>query len=214
MSTLSEWLREVPLTDQQRTELFERKVSNGRVRGQANRERRLAREAEIRRTTAAEVGELTERDLFIAGVVAYAAEGSKRKPWHSSVVTQFTNSDPRMILLFLRWLELMGVDRPSLTLRLAIHRDADVEGALRYWSEATGVPVERFLRTTLKRGNPKTRRRNIGPAYRGCLVVTVRRSGDLNKQLDGWFDAIVSKSSSLSTSSGWPIRAAVGPPRA
>jgi hypothetical protein len=214
MASLSLWLRDIPLTEAQREALRRRQRAGGRIAPRKARERRLAREAEIRRTTAADVGELKERDLFIAGVVAYAAEGAKKKPWQSSVVTQFTNSDPRMILLFLRWLELMGVDQSSLTLRLAIHEDADVEGALRYWSEVTGVPVERFLRTTLKKGNPKTRRRNVGPAYRGCLVVTVRRSGDLNKQLDGWFDAIVSKVSSLSTSSGWPIRAAVGPPRA
>jgi hypothetical protein len=69
------------------------------------------------------------------------------------------------------------------------------------------------MRTTLKKGNPKTRRRNVGATYRGCLVVTVRRSGDLNKQLEGWFDAIVSKVSGLSTSSVWPIRAAVRPRR-
>jgi methionine salvage enolase-phosphatase E1 len=70
------------------------------------------------------------------------------------------------------------------------------------------------MRTTLKKGNPKTRRRNIGPAYRGCLVVTVRRSGDLNKQLEGWFDAIASKASTFSKSSEWVIRAAVGLPPA
>jgi hypothetical protein len=202
------WLRDVPLTDRQRRKLFERRVSNGRARGQANRERRLRKEAEIRRSTAADIGSMTGRDLFIAGVVAYAAEGKKKKAWQTSVMTQFTNSDPRMILLFLRWLDLMGLERSSLSFRVAIHQDADVEGALRYWSKVIGVPVEGFMRTTLKKGNPKTRRRNIGPAYRGCLVVTVRRSGDLNKQLDGWFDAMASQEVSFSSSSR-TIQAAV-----
>lgn len=200
MSTLSIWLRDVPLSERQRRKLFQRRVSNGRASGQANRERRLRKEAEIRRSTAADIRSMTDRDLFIAGVVAYAAEGKKKKAWQTSVMTQFTNSDPRMILLFLRWLDLMGLDRSSLSFRVAIHQDADVEGALSYWSEVTGVPIEHFMRTTLKKGNPKTRRRNVGPAYRGCLVVTVRRSGDLNKQLDGWFDAIVRSSSALSSS--------------
>lgn len=214
IASLSIWLRDIPLTEAQREALRFRQRAGARNAPRKARERRLAREAEIRLSTAADIGQLTERELFIAGVVAYAAEGKKKKAWQSSVMTQFTNSDPRMILLFLRWLELVGVDQSSLSFRIAIHEDADVEGALRYWSEITRAAVEGFMRTTLKKGNPMTRRRNVGPAYRGCLVVTVRRSGDLNKQLEGWFDAIASRASTLSTSSVGPIRAAIGAPRA
>jgi hypothetical protein len=165
----------------------------------------LEREAEIRRSTAADIGQLTERDLFIAGVVAYAAEGTKRKPWTTSVTAKFINSDPRMILLFLRWLALMGIERPNLSFRVAIHEDADVEGAVRYWSEVTGVPVVGFMRTTLKKGNPKTRRRAVGPAYRGCLVIGVYKSGELNKQLEGWFDAVAKQATAFPTSPHAPL---------
>jgi hypothetical protein len=191
MSTLSAWLRDVPLTDQQRRELFERRASNGRATGQANRERRLRKEAEIRRACADQVRTVRQRDLFIAGVIAYAAEGSKRKPWQSSCQVKFTNSDPRMIRLFLSWLDLDGVDRSSVTFCVAIHEDADVSEALDYWARVVRVPAQRFLRTTLKRGNPRTTRRNVGSDYRGCLVVHVRRSGDLNKRLEAWFQSIL-----------------------
>jgi hypothetical protein len=193
MASLSKWLRDIPLTDLQRAGLRRRRLEAVRKTARANHERRLAREAEIRRTTAADIGRMTERDLFVAGVVAYAAEGTKKKPWQSSTPVKFTNSDPRMILLFLRWLSLAGIERSSISFRVAIHQDADIEGALRFWSEVVGVPSGRFKRTTLKRGNPTTRRRNRGPGYRGCLVVGVQRSCDLNKQLDGWFDAMVSR---------------------
>jgi hypothetical protein len=191
MASLSKWLRDIPLTELQRAGLRRRRLEAVRKTARANHERRLAREAEINRTTAADIGRVTQRDLFIAGVVAYAAEGSKKKPWQSSMSVKFINSDPRMVMLFIKWLSLVGMDRSFLSFRLSIHRDADVDGALRFWSQLVGVPVERFQRTTLKKGNPKTPRRNTGPAYRGCLVIRVRRSGDLNKQLDGWFDAIV-----------------------
>jgi hypothetical protein len=213
MASMSKWLRDVPLTEPQRDVLRRRQLVAARGAPRKAHEQRLAREAEIKRRTASEIGRLTERDLFIAGVVAYAAEGTKRKPWQSSMTVKFTNSDPRMILLFLRWLSLVGVDRSSLSFRISIHEDADVDGALRYWSEVTGVPGELFKRTTLKRGIPKTPRRGIGQGYRGCLVVGVYRSGDLNKQLDGWFDAMASEALSLSPSSVRPIQAAIGPPR-
>jgi hypothetical protein len=213
MASMSKWLRDVPLTERQRDVLRRRQLSAGRKGPQRARERRLAREAEIKRRTASEIDRLTERDLFIAGVVAYAAEGTKRKPWQSSMTVKFTNSDPRMILLFLRWLSLVGVDQASLTFRVSIHEDADVDGALRYWSELTGVPSERFKRTTLKRGNRKTPRRGIGEGYRGCLVIGVYKSGDLNKQLDGWFDAVAGQAVGLSPSTASPIQAAVGSSR-
>lgn len=171
MSTLSAWLRGIPLTELQRVGLKRRHLDAVRRTARANHEKRLAREAAITRATAAEVGRVSARDLFIAGVVAYAAEGEKRKPWQSSVPVKFINSDPRMIELFIQ--------------------DAEVDQALRFWSRVVGAPAGQFQRTTLKKGNPKTTRRNRGPEYRGCLVIRVRRSGDLNKHLDGWFDAMV-----------------------
>jgi hypothetical protein len=212
MASLSTWLRDIPLNEAQREALRLRQRAAARNAPRKAHERRLAREAEIRLGTAADIGALTERDLFIAGVVAYAAEGTKRKPWQSSMTAKFTNSDPRMILLFLQWLALMGIDRSSLSFRVAIHEDADVASALRYWSEVTGVPVDDFMRTALKKGNPKTRRRAVGPSYRGCLVVGVYRSGDLNKQLDGWFDAITNKARALSQFSTRPAQAAIPRP--
>lgn len=153
--------------------------------------RRLAKEARIKGEAREEVGEITDRELFIAGVIAYAAEGSKQKPWSPKCATQFMNSDPRMITLYLRWLDGLGITLEDLSFRVSIHKSADVQSALGFWSSVVGVPKERFRRTTLKRGNPRTPRRNIGLSYRGCLCVSVRRSTDLTRRIDGWFDAIV-----------------------
>lgn len=212
MSTLSAWLRDIPLNDAQRNRLRRRPLDAIRMTSRANHERRLAREAHIKRTTAAQIGPLSGRDLFIAGVVAYAAEGSKQKPWQTSRTVSLTNSDPRMIRLFLRWLTLLGVEPSCLAFRVSIHQDADVEAALRYWSGVVGIPPDLFQRTTLKKGNPKTPRRNTGPGYYGCLVVSVRRSGDLNKQLAGWFEAIADNLADL-TRSEISIPASVGSTR-
>ena len=194
MSSLSLWLRDIPLSEEQKLELRARGAANGYARGKANRERRLRKQAEIQRRAGLEVGSLTRRDLFIAGVVAYAAEGSKQKPWNTGSSTTFINSDPRMILLFLRWLSLIGVQRSALTFRVAIHETADATRAVRYWAHLVGVDEHAFMKTTLKRGNPRTQRHNVGRAYRGCLVVGVRRSTDLTRRIEGWFDAVVERS--------------------
>ena len=48
---------------------------------------------------------------------------------------------------------------------------------------------EQFRRPTLKRHNPKTIRKNTGDDYHGCLVIKVRRSASLYRQIDGWASA-------------------------
>lgn len=47
------------------------------------------------------------------------------------------------------------------------------------------MSADRFLRTTLKRHNPKTVRKNTGEAYRGCLIVRVRRGRELYWMIEG-----------------------------
>ena len=68
------------------------------------------------RGSRAQITSLSESELFVAGVVAYWAEGSKNKPWRTGARVSFLNSDPAMIVLFLRWLALIGVDADRLQL--------------------------------------------------------------------------------------------------
>ena len=212
MASMSLWLRNIPLPPEHRARMRQRHLAAAKRTGESLRRRRLEKEERIRREAAAELGRVTARDVFIAGVAIYAAEGSKQKPWQTGSNTVLINSDPRMILLFLRWLEVIGVVRSGLTFRVAIHETADHVAAVDFWSRVVGVPSEQFLRTTLKRGNPKTRRRNVGASYRGCLVVGVRRSTDLTRRIDGWFDALVRRSAKPFDESMFGVSSAGEPP--
>jgi len=121
----------------------------------------------------------------VAGVVAYWAEGAKGKPWSASPSVVFMNSDPGMACLFLAWLSLLGIGPDRLSFRVAIHESGDVDRALHSRAEVVGVPANHFMRTTLKRHNPKTVRKNVGVSYHGCLIVRVQRSTELGRQLAG-----------------------------
>lgn len=107
-----------------------------------------------------------------------------------------------MILLFLHWLALVGVDAERLQFRLNIHESADVGGAEAFWADVVGVPVHVLDRTTLKRHNPRTVRKNVNADYHGCLCVSVRRSTDLNLRISGWFQGIASSAGTLVSGSG------------
>ncbi len=118
------------------------------------------------------VGELTDRELFLAGVVLYWAEGAKDKTYARRERIHFVNSDPNVVRLFLRWLSLLGVTPDRLRFRVSIHESADVGAAERFWADVAGVEVSALQKANLKRHNPKTVRKNTGDAYRGACSST------------------------------------------
>ncbi len=108
-----------------------------------NRRNAVARQRQ-KLAWAQHVDHLTDRELLLVGAAIYWAEGGKDKPWRRSEHLLFVNSDPTVIVMFLRWLELLGVDPGRRTFRLQIHETADIGGALQFWSEVTSVPVAEF----------------------------------------------------------------------
>ena len=201
-STLSLWLRDIPLTDEQRVALALRCPPAASRRARAIRASAAQRRQRVEREAREQISRLSESELFVAGVVAYWAEGTKNKPWRTGERLAFLNSDPAMIRLFLSWLRLLGVGSERLQYRVNIHESADVGGAEQFWAAVVGVRPEEFDRTTLKRHNPKTVRRNIGEDYHGCLCVSVRRSADLNLQIAGWFEGISAATGTVIGGSG------------
>lgn len=192
-SSLSLWLRDVALTDEQQRVLDLRRKEPSLRRAASLRALRIARTEFIRSQARSEIGELTSRQLFIAGVVAYWAEGEKAKPWRpTGERVSFINSDPTMIRLFLEWTKLLGIGKDDLILRISIHEKADVSAALAFWSNIVGVSSESFKPASLKRHNPSTVRHNKGDSYFGCLTITVRRSTNLYRQVEGWYEGIMS----------------------
>ncbi|MET7702532.1 hypothetical protein [Streptomyces sp. NPDC005485] len=188
-SSISLWVRDLPKPE--RRDPSEQAKLAARKRW----EHELAvRDEERQRTkaaAAAEIGEMSDRDLFMTGVALYWAEGGKDKPYARRENVQFVNSDPGVIRVYLSWLNLLGVDRDRLRYRVMIHLTADVEGANRYWADLVGVDVSLFQRTTIKKHNPKTIRKNVGENYRGCLVIGVLQSADLYRRIEGWWNGIV-----------------------
>ena len=120
-----------------------------------------------------QIGSVTDRELFLLGVGLYWAEGARTSRTHRRENVTFVNSDPGMIRIFLAWLDLLEVERERLRFRVMIHETADVAAAERYWADLVGVDRPRFNKTTLKKHNPKTVRKNVGETYRGCLVIRV-----------------------------------------
>ncbi|MFF4368531.1 hypothetical protein [Streptomyces sp. NPDC001594] len=188
-SSISLWVRDLPKPDRQRSpEEASAIAKRGWERTLSMRDEERRR---VKREAAAEIGTLSDRELFLLGVALYWSEGSKDKPYERRERATFVNSDPDMIGVYLAWLRLLGVEETQLRFGLMIHETADVVGAERFWVDFTGADPSRFLKTTLKRHNPKTTRKNSGDSYYGCLVVRVLQSAGLYRRIEGWWCGIV-----------------------
>jgi DNA-binding XRE family transcriptional regulator len=188
-STAFLWTRHLPLdpTPEHAEARVRRHMEHMReVRWEPHRRERDANRAAVNEREVAWVGALSDREVMLIGAVAYWCEGAKEKSWRKNdCALTFINSDERLILLFIRFVELLGVDRTLLHYRLSIHVSADVDAATRSWAEVVGIPPGAFQRPTLKKHNPKTVRYNVEETYRGCLMVYVPKSSRMYWKVEG-----------------------------
>lgn len=164
-SSCSLWLRDLPQPEadpERAVACQERRLVALRARARRDRDARDVVDRQLSASAAASLGPITSRDLVLAMAVSYWCEGAKRKPWNRNQVVKWMNSDPVLVTLFLEGLDLVGIRRERLSMRLHIHETADEPEAKQWWSDYTGVPLERFGRSTIKRHNPKTVRQNRG----------------------------------------------------
>ncbi|MYU47727.1 hypothetical protein GTV15_07870 [Streptomyces sp. SID7803] len=190
-SSISLWVRDLPkpqprYTEEERLALMNAGLADLRA---AQDEVRQATKRDAR----ASVGQLSDRELFLAGVTLYWAEGAKDKPYSRRENLVFINSDPNVIKVYLKWLDLLDVTRDRLHLRVSIHETADVAAAEEFWADLTGVPPRtKFQSATLKKHQPKTNRKNTGASYHGCLVVYVTKSAELYRRVEGaWYGIVL-----------------------
>ena len=191
-SSVSLWVRDLPLPEHLRYESCRQRQVAGLARYWVQ-ERELREAARVAVSTAAanEIGHLTDREILIAGSIAYWCEGAKNKPHRRSDRIDFINSDPLMIKFFMRFLQTAGVTKDRLVFQISIHETADLAAAQRFWLETIGIEGARFNSPVIKRHRPRTVRKNTGADYHGCLRIQVRRSIRLYRQVEGWASAVM-----------------------
>lgn len=199
-STLSRWLPERRLTKPQ-IETLKRKLSNAqRLGGIARHRQRIERTEEIIKKSSSEIKRVDLQNLFYMGVMLYWAEGAKQRVYVSQGV-DFSNSDPDMNKLFIKWLRLcLKIPKQDILLTIYIHesKKENIDDILNYWSKVTGFTKENFTRTCYTRTiYPRKHKRREIKSYHGQLRIRVKKSTDLNRKIVGWVKGICFKSGEL-----------------
>jgi hypothetical protein len=191
--SISKWCRNIILTPKQIERLVMKREA-GSYKGrmiavERKRKIRIKEEKFLRNEGLKEIGVISNRDLFIAGIAIYWSEGYT---YLDGDQVGFTNSDPKMILLMLKWFEeICNVpkDRLSLSIRInQIHKNRikDIEN---YWSELTDIPLLQFNKTVLI----KSKAKKVYPnpeSYFGTLRIIVRQGTQLRRRINGWIEGL------------------------
>ena len=189
-STLSLWLRKLKLSNSQSERLNKKRIQAGK-RGVKKRILQTSKAIkEIKENSMKDIQDISKRELWLMGIILYWRENfSKEDDKELQKGVRFTNSDPYLIKLFLKWLYDIGeLTKKEIKFEIFIKKDSKdvIDKAISYWSKATSFPKKHFKhiyffrRVVLKK--EKTSKRY---SY-GLLQVRVKASSMLARQISGW----------------------------
>lgn len=193
-STVSWWVRDIVLTPQQHEKL-KKSEQAGRELGRLKvaliqMEKRLKRIENAKQAGIRMIACLNERELFLAGLALYWAEGGKSL---KNKRVEFCNSDPRMVKFLILWLKkCLGVKNEDLRAVVGINQihEAREQKVREYWSEISGILLAQFRKTSYKRINNKKIYENFEDHY-GTLSVLVAKSTDLYFRVMGLIEGFI-----------------------
>ncbi len=149
--TLSDWLKDYPLSKKQLVGLRDKnpkRIENYR-KTCANRRKAVLKSAYEKAKI--DIGKLSKRDLFIAGLFLYWGEGTKT----FNTVTSVSNTDPAILKLFIKWLDILGIDKKNLRVKIHLYSDMNINDKESFWSKELSIPLSQFMKPYIKKSTTK-----------------------------------------------------------
>ncbi len=187
-STVRYWCRDISLPDFLKERLMKKQKIGGLIAAEKLRKRRIEQTKRLLNEGVKEIHRLTPRELFLVGVALYWAEGYRK----GNEEFGFTNSDPRMITLMIRWLqEACDIPKERLRLRICINvvHKKRLHAIEKFWSELTAVSLNQFSKPTLIKVSNKKKYVNSSQ-YFGTLRLKVLKGTVFRRKVMGWLEGI------------------------
>jgi len=183
-STLSYWLKDVPLTKEQKKRLYTNSITILAKGAQSQKERRKREINKILEEAEKEIENPVASETYkILGAALYWAEGSKTNG------LKITNSDPHLILFMVKWFEkIFSVPPKELKAWLNIYPQQNDLEVKQFWSQLTGIPIERFGKSFVKPLSKNYKKNNL---YYGTISVRVPKGTDARYKIFGWIKTIM-----------------------
>lgn len=147
-STLSRWLRKIPLTAIQ--------IENLQNRNQERIEKfiqtmRLKREKRLNQYYVKEKVKLlplSSNELYLSGIFLYWGEGNKTS--RSSI--SLSNSDPEVLKFTIFWMiRSLNIKKENIKIYLHLYNDMNVKNEINYWSNQLNINLNNFSKPYIKK---------------------------------------------------------------
>lgn len=174
-STLSGWLADHPLSPERIRELRDlnpRRIENFRNTMRKKKEVRLAG---VYKIVKKDIGELSKREIFLAGLFLYWGEGYKT----AYTTTAIANTDPAMLRFFIKWLKVINIPIDKVNVRIHIYSDMDGKESVGYWRTQLKLPKDCFSPVYIKKSKLAGLSYKNGFGKGTCNVLVYNR--DLNE---------------------------------
>ncbi|HYF04854.1 MAG TPA: hypothetical protein VEA59_01645 [Patescibacteria group bacterium] len=167
-STLSDWVRDIPLSDDQKKRLYARK--DGGMTGIRIAQEMFWNKRMTAFNSGLELYSIHYRDPdFISGIMLYWAEGDKANCFG------FSNSDAEMIRFMAKWVsKYLGYSPLHMTAFMHLHSGQSELDMIQFWSGITGIPPVNFRKTFIK-PEGSGYRKNI--LYHGTIKIRAKGKG-------------------------------------
>ncbi|MFZ2390247.1 MAG: helix-turn-helix domain-containing protein [Minisyncoccales bacterium] len=146
-STLSNWLKDYPLSEKRIRELrdSEQKIEKCRETKRKKRESRLNI---FYCEEKSKIFPINKRELYLAGLFLYWGEGSKNQ---AAAKLTISNTDPAMIKFFIYWLEKsLNVSRDKVKVQLQLYSDMIISREIDFWSKTLKLDKQQFIKPHIK----------------------------------------------------------------
>lgn len=169
--SVSNWVRDIELTEEQKTALNENMIRWGaQNKGAQTNSKNGLKQRQAYQKIGRERAKNGSR-LHLTGCMLYWAEGGKTKRNHM----HFANSDPHMIKLFMKFLrEELYVDDELVHLQIHCHTEEadEVKRIEQYWLDLLQLPPSALNKTRYKEGTVSRKNRLLN----GVCAIQVYRT--------------------------------------
>lgn len=206
-STLSSWLSQTVISSEARNRIAKR-YHEGSLRGLIRRNKNQTHQALKRKdvaytTSRNEIKNFSHYELKLIGAALYWAEGYKRPiikngreaTYHN---ISFTNSDPKMIILFLQFLrEICKVSDENIKAEVRIYSHMNELKILNFWKKITCLPLNNFAKFYYGVSKSSLGKRKFNRLPHGTIAIRVNNT-NLFHRIMGWIEGLA-KASEVTT---------------
>ena len=191
VSSVSVWCRDIELSKEQVENLKKRMTDPfyGRKWTYIIERKKLFDEKvrQLKEQGKKEVGHLSKRDIFIAGIALYWGEGFKKDH-----LVGLATSDPGAARFFIRWLyKSFGIIKEKLVVRVTanISHKKRIHAIEQYWAKSLNISQEQFSKAYFQKTKWKKEYENKDE-YHGVIRIKVRKSVNLLRKIFGYLDSL------------------------